>query len=202
MDLNSHDRLEFLKPIFGWFHAQIAVEHSLHSQYWGTRAGNGLVHSFELLNRKGLSSPSIQGMFHQNIKEGLTHVAAARFRDVWCTVGKVKNLKALNKLTPERLEEMATQIVQEFASVRTLHSMSARPGDAQDDVLSQAILWNKDILDYLALNDAISLGDIAMIQDFLPWLLFRFVGGTNSKYALEVLELIQGLYREWPEDLQ
>ena len=202
MDLNSHDRLEFLKPIFGWFHAQIAIEHSLHSQYWGTRAGNGLVHSFELLNRKGLSSPSIQGVFHQNIKEGLTHVAAAHFRDVWCTVGKVKNLKALNKLTPERLEEMATQIVQEFASVRALHSMSARPGDAQDDMLSQAILWNKDILDYLALNDAISLGDIAMIQDLLPRLLFRFVGGTNSKYALEVLELIQGLYREWPEDLQ
>ena len=117
-------------------------------------------------------------------------------------MGKVKDLKALNKLTPERLEEMATQIVQEFASVHALHSMSARPGDTQDDVLSQAILWNKDILDYLALNDAISLGDIVMIQDLLPQLLFRFVGGTNLKYVLKVLELIQGLYREWPKDLQ
>ena len=140
MDLNSHNQLKFLKPIFGWFHAQIAVEHSLHLQYWGTRAGNGLVHLFELRNRKGLSSPSIQGVFHQNIKEGLTDVAAACFRNIWCTVGKVKDLKALNKLTPERLEEMATQIVQEFASVHALHSMSARPGDMQDDVLSQAIL--------------------------------------------------------------
>jgi hypothetical protein len=68
-------------------------------------------------------------------------------------------------------------------------------------VLTQAILWNKDILDYLTLNDAISSGDIGIIQDILPHLLFRFVGGTNSKYALEVLKLIQGLYREWPEDL-
>ena len=202
MDLNSHDRLEFLKPVFGWFHAQMAFEHSLHSQYWGTRAGNGLVHAFELLNRKGLSSPSIQGIFHQNIKEGLTHVAAARFRDAWCTVGKVKDLKGLNKLTPEQLESLAAEIVHEFASVRALHSMSCKPGDERDDVLSQAILWNKDILDYLAFNDAISLGDVATIQDLLPRLLFRFVGGTNSKYALEVLELIQGLYREWPEDLQ
>jgi hypothetical protein len=68
-------------------------------------------------------------------------------------------------------------------------------------VLTQAILWNKDILDYLTLNDAISSGDMGIIQDILPRLLFRFVGGTSSKYALEVLELIQGLYREWPKDL-
>lgn len=202
MDLNSRDRLEFLKPIFGWFHAQIAFEHSLHSQYWGTRAGHGLVHAFELLNRKGLTSPSIQGVFHQNIKDGLNHVAAARFRDVWCTVGSVKNLKDLNKLAPDQLEVMAIKILHEFASVRALHSISGKPANEQDDVLTQAIQWNKDILDYLALNDAISSGDIGIVQDLLPRLLFRFVGGTNSKYALEVLELIQGLYREWPEDLR
>lgn len=73
MDLNSDDRLEFLKVVFGWFHAQVAMEHSLHSQFWGTRLGHGLVHAFELLNQKGLHSPSVQGTFHQNIKEGLTH---------------------------------------------------------------------------------------------------------------------------------
>jgi hypothetical protein len=202
VDLNSHDRLEFLKPIFGWFHAQMAIEHSLHTQYWGTRAGHGLVHAFELLNRKGLTSPSIQGVFHQNIKEGLTHVAAARFRDVWCTVGDVESLKELNKLTPEQLEAMAIKIVHEYASVRAQNSISSKPGDERDDVLTQAILWNKDILDYLTLNDAISSGDVGTIHDILPRLLFRFVGGTNSKYALEVLELIQGLHREWPEDLR
>lgn len=31
MDLNAHNCLEFLNPIFGWFHAQMAIEHSLHS---------------------------------------------------------------------------------------------------------------------------------------------------------------------------
>ena len=202
MDLNSYDRLEFLKPVFGWFHAQMAIEHSLHSQYWGMCAGHGLVHAFELLNRKGLSAPSIQGAFHQNIKEGLTHVATARFRDVWCTVGQVKDLKELNKLEPDQLKTMAIKIVHDFASVHALHSISIKPDNERDDVLSQAILWNKDILDYLALNDAISSGNIGIMQDLLPRLLFRFVGGTNSKYALEVLELIQGLYQEWPKDLQ
>ena len=97
---------------------------------------------------------------------------------------------------------MATQIAHKFASVHVLHSLAGKSGDEWDDVLSQAILWNKDILDYLALNDVISSGDIAVIQDLLPRLLFRFIGRTNSKYVLEVLELIQGLYREWPDDLQ
>jgi hypothetical protein len=202
MDLNSRDRLEFLKPVFGWFHAQMAIEHSLHSQYWGTRAGHGLVHAFELLNRKGLAAPSIQGAFHQNIRDGLTHVATARFRDVWCTVGKVESIKDLSKLTPDQLEAMATKIVQEFASVHAMHLISSKPDNERDDVLSQATLWNKDILDYLMLNDAISSGDIGTIRDILPRLLFRFVGGTNSKYALEVLELIQGVHREWPDDLR
>jgi hypothetical protein len=202
MDLNSHDRLEFLKPVFGWFHAQLAIEHSLHSQYWGTRAGHGLVHAFELLNRKGLSAPSIQGVFHQNIKDGLTHVAAARFRDVWCTIGNVETLRDLNKLAPDQLEAMAINIIHEYASARALHSLSSKPGKKGDDVLAQSILWNKDILDYLTLNDAISSGDVGIIRDILPRLLFRYVGGTNSKYALEVLELIQGLQREWPDDLR
>ena len=143
MDLNSHDRLEFLKPVFGWFHAQMAIEHSLHSQYWGTRAGHGLVHAFELLNRKGLSSPSIQGVFHQNIKDGLSHVAAARFRDVWCTAGQVESLKDLNKLKPDQLEKMAINIVHDFASTRALHSLSSKPDNKRDDVFAQAVLWNK-----------------------------------------------------------
>lgn len=36
----------------------------------------------------------------------------------------------------------------------------------------------------------------------LRTLLFRFVGGGNSKYAIEILELLQGLRQEWPEDIK
>ena len=114
----------------------------------------------------------------------------------------MEDLKALNKLAPDQLEEMAVKIVHEFASVRALHSISSKPDRDRDDVLAQAILWNKNILDYLTLNNAILSGDVGIIQDILPRLLFRFVGRTNSKYAIEVLELIQGLYKEWPDDLR
>lgn len=80
----------------------------------------------------------------------------------------MKTLKDLSKLSPEQLETMALKIVHEFASVRALHSILSKPDNQCDDVLSQAILWNKNILDYLMLNNAISSGDIVAIQDLLP----------------------------------
>ncbi|KIK78211.1 hypothetical protein PAXRUDRAFT_81112, partial [Paxillus rubicundulus Ve08.2h10] len=36
----------------------------------------------------------------------------------------------------------------------------------------------------------------------LPYLLFRFAGGKNSKYTIEILELLQCLHREWPADVK
>jgi hypothetical protein len=69
-------------------------------------------------------------------------------------------------------------------------------------MFAHAVLLNKDLLDYLILDDAIKTGDVATMEDMLPRILFRFVGGQNSNYVVEVLELLQGLHREWPDDLK
>ncbi|KAJ6449356.1 hypothetical protein C8R45DRAFT_1065481 [Mycena sanguinolenta] len=37
--------------------------------------------------------------------------------------------------------------------------------------------------------------------DMIPLMLYRFVGGKNSNYSGEMLELLQGLNREWPPEL-
>jgi len=103
MDLNSFNCLKFIVPVFGWFHAQIAMEYSLHLQYYGTRKGHGLVHTFDLLKHKGLHSPLVQEMYHQNIKEALNHIATACFHDLWCTVAKVNNLGELKDQSLEVL---------------------------------------------------------------------------------------------------
>jgi hypothetical protein len=63
-------------------------------------------------------------------------------------------------------------------------------------------MWNSDVLSYLELRNAIKTGDVGRMEDLLPTLLFRFAGGGNSKYAIEILELLQGLRREWPEDIK
>lgn len=59
-----------------------------------------------------------------------------------------------------------------------------------------------ELLDYLELNDAMKCGDVGRMEDQLLRLLFRFLGGGNSNYSLEILELLQSLLREWPPDLK
>ncbi|KAH7890483.1 hypothetical protein F5I97DRAFT_1774879, partial [Phlebopus sp. FC_14] len=68
-------------------------------------------------------------------------------------------------------------------------------------VLCISIMWNRDALHYVDLDDAIKSGNVGVIEETLPHLLFHFVGGNNSKYAIEVLELLQCLYHEWPLEL-
>jgi hypothetical protein len=138
MDMNPHDRLEFLKEVFGWFHAQIAHEHSPHSQYYGTQRGFGLIQAFDLLDRKGLHAPSTQGNFHHHLKEGLYHIAEACFLDLWCIVGKVKNLEQLRERSPGELHALAACILQNYASSAALQHISAM-NMTNDDPLYQSV---------------------------------------------------------------
>jgi hypothetical protein len=200
-DDNTFDRLSFLKEIFGWFHTVIALEHSLHDQYYGTRNGFGLVHDFDLLNRKGLNTHSVQGTFHHHLNEALRHIAAARFRDLWLVVGKVDKLEELRNRSPQELLALATSIVDDYASTAGLRKMEAQQS-RKDELLYQSAQMARDLLDYIDINDAIMTGDVGCIQDQLPRLLFRFGGGKNKNYTNELLELLQGLLKEWPDDLK
>jgi hypothetical protein len=200
-DLNSFERLAFLKEVFGWFHLQIALEHSLHDQYYGTQLGFGLVHAFDLLKRKGLQSPTVAGTFHHHLKEGLLHITEARFRDIWSVVGKVDNLADLRTRIPQQLHALAIEIVDSHASTAALQKLAVKKS-RKDDLLYQSTQMARDLLDYVNFNSAIKTGDVGYLQDVLPRLLFRFIGGKNKNYAIEILELLQGLHREWPPDLK
>lgn len=194
--------MEHIIEHFGWFHAQIAAEHSLHAQYYLSSAGMGLKQAFDLLNRKGLSAPSVQGNFHQKLQEALRHIAEAHFRDLWRVVGGVADLSALTQKSPAELQAVAENILDRYACTAAVRSQKEIPEKERDDVLLNGILFCRDILTYLDLDDAMRTGDVGRMKLLLPRLLFRYHGGNNSKYTLELLELLQGLYREWPENLQ
>ncbi|KAI0682070.1 hypothetical protein BC835DRAFT_1409654 [Cytidiella melzeri] len=51
-DMNFIQRFKQIFKIFGWFHAQIAEETSIHKQYLGTSDNYGLKHAFENMKRK------------------------------------------------------------------------------------------------------------------------------------------------------
>ncbi|KAJ7440734.1 hypothetical protein FB451DRAFT_1058621 [Mycena latifolia] len=202
-DYNSFDRMDWMIPVFGWFHLVMALANSLHKQYLSTSANiGGLRQAFDVLNRKGLISQATKGPFWHNLDEAIKHISEAHFRACWLVTGNVESIAELKTKTPTELRAMATQIICEHASREALARLDHLPETEQDQTKRQWTMWNTDVLPYLQLRDAIKVGDIGRMQDLLPTLLFRFAGGNNSKYTLEVLELLQGLNREWPDEIK
>lgn len=201
-DLNGFDRMDWILPIFGWFHLLMALANSLHKQHFGTLSGRGLRQAFSNLQRKGLQTIQIKGNFYYTLHEGLTHVSEAHTQACVKKITGVASLRALREKTPQELYSIAKRVVDEYASNDALEDFSQLAEDEQDDFVRNATIWNRDIHYYLILRDAIRHGDVGVMEDMLSHLFFRFCGSSNHKYALEVLELMQGLYREWPESVR
>ncbi|PPR00408.1 hypothetical protein CVT26_009693 [Gymnopilus dilepis] len=200
-DENSYERLDFMALVFGWFHLQMAYAGSLHKQYYGTTRSRGLQQAFVLLQKKGLAKAQIKGPFHHDLNEALYHIAEAHFRVDYLEFGHVEKIEDLRQKSPEELHALAEAIVEKRASSNALEYLHAKREEQRDQQLQQVIMWNRDILQYIVLDQAIRHGDVGLVEASLPHLLFRFVGGSNPKYANEVLELLQGLHKEWPEEL-
>ncbi|KAI0690354.1 hypothetical protein BC835DRAFT_1528859 [Cytidiella melzeri] len=203
-DMNFVQRFERFFEIFGWFHAQIAQEFSMHKQYLGSSENLGLKHAFENMKRKGLNTTSVQGNFHYSFRDALKHTAEARFRDVWSVAAGVEDLAELRERMPAQLRQLAKQIVDRYASTEALVELreAGKSRAQQDDLFDVSVQFNRDTLDYLDLDDCMKTGDVGRMEYLLPCLLFRFHGGGSHKYAQEILELMQGLWREWPADLR
>ena len=108
-DWNAFDWMEWMIPMFRWFHLQMAFANSLHSQFYGSKATLGFSHAFYILQRKGLHSISTQGTFHHTFKQALFVVGAPCFHDVWRKVANVENLGELWKKSAVELYDLAQQ---------------------------------------------------------------------------------------------
>ncbi|EGO02633.1 hypothetical protein SERLA73DRAFT_150306 [Serpula lacrymans var. lacrymans S7.3] len=82
-----------------------------------------------------------------------------------------------------------------------LENMLFEPPKKQDQVCCRAIRWNCDALRYLNVINAVQNGNIGIMQDSLLHLLYQFAGGGNSKYTIEVLEVLQCIHYEWPPEV-
>ncbi|TBU62392.1 hypothetical protein BD310DRAFT_1036622 [Dichomitus squalens] len=201
-DLNGFDRLDWMVFVFGWFHLLMACANSLHRQYFGSPAGKGLRQAFALLKRTGLQSVQIKGTFYHHLHEGIFHVTEAHVRDCWRKVGGVTELAELHNRSPAELKDLAETLVEQYASNNRVEDLERVSTGNEDDLLRQAVMWNRDALHYMVLWHAMRQGDVGLMEDLLPYLFLRFSGGGNHKYAVEILELLQGLHREWPEEVK
>ncbi|KAJ7094819.1 hypothetical protein C8R44DRAFT_584516, partial [Mycena epipterygia] len=134
-----------------------------------------------------------------SISETLHIIAEAQIREVWLTVGQTTNLADLREKQPEQLYKLAERIVLQHASSEALANLK-RKGVA-DDTKSKLIMFIRDVIPFILLRLAVHIGDIGMMEDMIPLMLYQFIGGRNSNYAGEMLELLQGLQREWPPEI-
>ena len=178
---------------------------SLHAQYYDTSLkGHGLRRAFDILKRKGLASTRTQGPFHQTMEEALYHIAEAHILTAWLTEGRVETLSQLHHKSPDDLLALAETIMQRHASTEALNTVEARDEidkSAVDDVEREVIMFSRDVLQYIVLDEAVKHGRIGVMEDMLPHLFYRFSGGGSPKYAIECYELLQGLHREWPREV-
>lgn len=201
-DMNFMQRFEQFLEVFGWFHAQLAEEFSLHKQYYGTFTSLGFKHAFTIMNRKGLDKASTQGNFHYGFRDALKHTAEARFRDIWLKASGCKSFEELVDFTPEQIDELARKIQKEYASTLALEELRRLPASQQDEKFEFSVQFCRDLLNYLNMDDAIKSGDVGRLELLLPRLLFRYHGGGSHNYSHEALEEMQGLWREWPPDVR
>jgi len=202
MDDTPYEQLCWMEPIFGWFHLQMAFATSLHKQYYGTRAGIGFARVFELLGKKGLASAKVKGNWFHDFEEALEEVATANFLCTWLEITGANSIEDLRTNSPDELKQFAERIVLDFASTAALEEKSRRPPTERDELREQVIQLNRDLLEYLELDDAIKQGHVSRMEDLLPSLLYRFQGGNNKLYAIEVMELLQKLRKEWTDSVK
>ncbi|KAJ3845740.1 hypothetical protein EV368DRAFT_90182 [Lentinula lateritia] len=202
-DHNSFDHFDWMLPLFGWFHLIMAFANSLHKQYLGTSATIGSLHyAFDILKRKDLLSTATKGPFWHHLDEAIHHIAEAHFLASWLAVAEVGKITDLTECTPHILCKLAIRLIEEHSSQKAFHNLDKLPKAKQDPVKQQWIMWNVDVLPYLDLRAAVKKGDVGRMENLLPILLFHFAGGGNSNYMGKILNLLQGLQQEWPEDVR
>ena len=202
MDDIPYEQLGWIEPVFGWFHLQMAFATSLHKQYYGKRAGVGFGQAFELLGKKGLASARVKGNWFHDFEEALKEIAAAYFLCVWLEITGASSVEELRSKPPRELKQFAERIISEFASTEALMDLSHQSALERDELQEQVVQFNRDLLEYLELDDAIKHGHISRMEDMLPSLFYRFQGGDNKLYVLEVMGLLQKLHKEWTEDVK
>ncbi|KAJ7456332.1 hypothetical protein B0H11DRAFT_2160949 [Mycena galericulata] len=197
---NSFERLDWLVVPPGFLHISMAFANSLHKQHLGTSKSRGLGAAFDLLGRTGLQTIKTQGPFFHDLNETLHIIADAQIRELWLEVTNAKTLAELRQKSPEDLHKLAEKIVSDYASSAALVKLRRKP--ARDEIKEQSVMFLRDVLPYVLFRTAIKQGDVGLIEDMIPQLLFRFIGGNNSKYSIEMLELLQGLHRDWPPEVR
>ena len=206
-ETNSFHRKDPILVAHGLFHDEIKFDHSLHDQYWGSHTGFGFAQASEKLQVKGVATASVKGPYHYSMERLILQVLAARILDTFMIKLKVATVEQLcerlRHRSPDTLITLAQSIMSQYFSTSSLVWHDSMPSSEHDQVLNQNIMMNRDLLEYAITHKlAISRGDVGLVEALIPRRLLRYAGGGHTNYTVELLELLQGLHKEWGSDIR
>ena len=97
---------------------------------------------------------------------------------------------------------LSTAVRKLVRRLRRRHARRKNIRHARRRTTSSSTAPNRDLHEYLDLNDAMKTGDVGRMEYLLPQLLFRYPSGVNHKYAWENVELMQEVWREWLTEIK
>lgn len=198
---NSYVRRDFLNAIGGFLHHQIIWLQSLHTQYQLPGSRLGLEAAIKNMERKGLRDPATKGTYFNILADLFNHVGEAHFRSLWLTVSGCESISELRDESAANLLALATRIWDDYASMNAIVRLEEATEKDRDEHFLVIAPLLRDFLNYVEFDDAMASGDPGRMINMFGRMLYQYAGGHNPKYAMEMLELLQGLKHEWPEDL-
>ena len=133
-----------------------------------------------------MAPAKVKGNRFHDFEEALTDIATAHFLCAWLETTGASSIDDLRSKSPEELKQFSECIILEFASTAALEEEARRPPSKRNQLRAQVIQLNRDLLEYIELDDTIKQGHTSRMEGLLPGLLYRFQGGNNKLYVVEV----------------
>lgn len=200
---NGYDRLDPFIFIFGWFHAQMCLVHSVFECSRGSPAGLGLMRSVLKLGRAGFTEDMHKKRpDYHTVVELLMHDFEARIRSLWMWATGTASLEELiawvqdPNRTAKQILEVAQRIQSQRVSSQAVSECRQHLGEHKDEVLLGTLITTRDLMLHWNLRHAVKHGHVGHMEDLLPELLIYFTGAGNKNYAQQMYEILQLLYHE------
>jgi hypothetical protein len=206
LDGNTYDRLNWVIPSFGWFHAECCMATAILENHRGTRTDFGFARDIAQLGLKGLAGDNAKPYFH-TIDVLLLTELEARIKALWLWLFGVETLDQIktkldydSPTSAEELRAKAEELVRKRASTSALQSLDKQKED--DSTLRLSILIVRDLLLFAQLRNTIQQGDVGHLEYLVPMLAVFFKGSGNPQYAKLMVDYLQFSKYEAPEGIR
>lgn len=202
MPLQKYD---WIRPIAGLFHLRMAVTRMILSAHEDKEDGRDILSMkrfSRMLGRTKIWGKAASTNFHQ-CDELIRQVTEALVLSLVMTELNVYTLGDMReKLKSTDWVALIENMVEKYTQVVKIENIWNGPVEGRDVLLENASLMLQHGLMYLDLSTAIRKGDTGRVAREMEILTVLFHGGTQYKYAAELLDWSAGMCHSWSDSMK